>query len=224
MIKYFNDLIQGDDAWHDCRRGLLTASEMKLIVTPGLKSANNEKTRSHVYELAAQRISGYTEPTYVGWDMERGMDEEILARQLYRDTYHPVTEVGFITNDAWGFTLGCSPDGLVGDDGGIEIKSRRQKFQIETIATGEVPSEHLIQIHTCLLVTGRKWWDYVSYSGGLPMATIRVEPEQKYQDAILTAAAMFEVSVAEQIAAFEAGVQRLRTVPTERRVEQEMFI
>ena len=66
MIKYHDDLIQGSDEWHAARCGLLTASEVKLILTPTLKIANNDKTRAHVYEIAAQRITGYTEPSRKG--------------------------------------------------------------------------------------------------------------------------------------------------------------
>ena len=155
-ITYHPNLIQGSDEWADIRRGTITASEMSKILTPTLKIADNADTRSHVYELAAQRITGYTEPTYFGDEMLRGTAEEPLARQLYHDNFAPVTECGFITNDDHGFTIGYSPDGLVGDDGLIEIKSRRQKFQVQSIVEGEVPKEHVLQIQTGLLVTGRK--------------------------------------------------------------------
>ena len=151
-ITYHTDLIQGSEEWHNARRGLLTASEMKLILTPTLKMAANDKSRAHLWELAAQRISGYVEPSYIGDEMLRGWEDEIRARDLYAKRYAPVEEVGFVTNDQWGFTLGYSPDGLVGEDGLIEIKSRRQKFQVQAIATGEVPDEYALQIQTGLLV------------------------------------------------------------------------
>ena len=119
-IKYHTDLIQGSDEWLQARCGLLTASEMKLIVTPTLKIANNDKERSHLYELLAQRITQYVEPHYISDDMLRGHEDEVDARILYNDNYAPVTDMGFITNSKWGFTIGYSPDGLVGDDGLIE--------------------------------------------------------------------------------------------------------
>ena len=132
-VTYHRDLIQGSDAWHKARCGLITGSEVKLLLTPTLKQANNDKSRAHLWELAAQRISNYVEPSYIGDDMLRGHEEEFYARQLYAEHHAPVEECGFVTNDEWGFTLGCSPDGLVGDDGMIECKSRRQKYQIQTI-------------------------------------------------------------------------------------------
>src|SRR3546814_6407235 len=75
------DLIQGSEEWLQARCGLLTASEMKLIVTPTLKAANNDKTRTHLYELLAQRVTGYVEPHYISDDMLRGMDDEIIRSE-----------------------------------------------------------------------------------------------------------------------------------------------
>lgn len=223
-ITVHEDLVQGSDEWLAARCGTLTASEMKLILTPTLKVADNEKTRAHVWELLAQRLTGYVEPNYVGEEMLRGMDDEILARDLYSKKYAPVQEAGFITNDRWGFTLGCSPDGLVRSDGGIEIKSRRQKFQVQTIAEGAMPDDFALQVQTCLLVTERSWWDFISYSGGLPMVTIRVLPDERVQAAIIEAAGAFEARIAEKRAEYEAAQAVARLIPTERRIEQEMFV
>ncbi len=73
MITYYPDLIQGSDEWKSARCGLLTASEMKLIITPTtLKIASNDKERAHLYELLAQRITRYVEPSYISDDMLRG--------------------------------------------------------------------------------------------------------------------------------------------------------
>jgi hypothetical protein len=159
-ITYHPDLIQGSDEWLAARCGILTASEMKLIITPTLKIASNEKERSHLYELMAQRITKYVEPHYVSDDMLRGQDDEIEARMLYSKHYSPVEEMGFITNDRWGFTIGYSPDGLVGNDGLIECKSRRQKFQVETIVESAPPVDFMLQVHTGLLVSERDWLDF----------------------------------------------------------------
>lgn len=223
-IVYHPEVTQGSEPWLEMRRGLLTCSEVKLILTPTLKIAANDKERAHVWEIAAQRISGYVEPRYIGDDMLRGQEDEFYARQIYHDNFAPVTETGFVTNDQWGFTLGYSPDGLVGDEGLIEIKSRRQKFQIETIATAEVPPEHMMQLQAGLLVTGRKWIDFVSYSGGLPMIALRVEPVPEIQEAIIAAATAFEARVAERVQEYHATLATVRTVPTERRIDQEMFV
>lgn len=224
MITYHRNLIQGSEEWHAVRCGMLTASEMKLIVTPTLKAASNEKERLHLYELLAQRITRYVEPAYVSDDMLRGRDDEIEARALYAKHHAPVDDIGFVTNDEWGFTIGYSPDGLVGDDGLIECKSRRQKFQVQTIVSGEMPDDYLMQVQTGLLVTGRKWLDFISYSGGLPMCPIRVYPDPKIQEAIVAAATAFEERLAAAHAKYLANVAEHRLIPTERRAEEEMVL
>lgn len=225
-IVYHEELIQGSEEWLAARCGLLTASEMRLILTPAkLKMADNGEMRGHVHELLSQRITRHVEPAYVGYDMLRGQEEEILARYTYNEKYAPVTEVGFVTNDEWGFTLGYSPDGLVGDDGLIEAKSRRQKFQVATIIDGAVPAEYMLQLQTGLLVTRRKYIDFISYSGGLPMVTIRVEPVPEIQDAIIEAATAFEAKLAEGLRLYRAALAwpEARLIPTERTVQQEMY-
>jgi hypothetical protein len=228
-VTYHRELVQGSEEWHAARLGLITASEMKLLLTPTLKEANNEKSRAHLWELAAQRISGYVEPSYIGDDMLRGWEDEILARQLYSKTFEPVEEVGFVTNDKWGFTLGYSPDGLVGEHGLVECKSRRQKFQVQTIvehyADGSVPDDFTLQVQTGLLVTERRWIDLISYSGGLPMIPMRVVGDERIQNAIIEATTKAEKRIAEIIADYHAALEtNARLIPTERRVEQEMFV
>lgn len=229
MITYHNDLIQGSDEWLQARCGLLTASEMKLIVTPTLKIASNDKERAHLYELLAQRITKYVEPHYISEDMLRGYDDEILARSVYAEHYAPVAEMGFITNNKWGFTLGYSPDGLIGDDGLIETKSRRQKYQIETIVENvpeeTVPTDYAIQIQTGFLVSERKWCDFISYSSGLHMVVIRVYPIPAVMDAIEAAAYAFEERLAVKLAKYNATLKSAaRLIPTERRETREMFV
>jgi YqaJ-like viral recombinase domain len=227
MINTYPYMLQGSDEWRAARCGLLTASEMKLIITPNLKLASNDKERSHLYELLAQRVTGFVEPTFVSFDMMRGKEDENEALALYSHQIAPLSACGFMTNDKWGFTLGYSPDALCGDAGLVECKSRKQKFQIETfvmnVSTGTVPTDFLIQVQTGLMVSERKWCDLVSYSGGLPLAVIRAYPDREVQDAILQAAAAFEKRLASAHAAYLDVVASKKPIPTERRVEQEIY-
>lgn len=224
-IKYYPDIEQGSEEWHALRCGMLTASEMKHIITgKTLKYAENPTSRAHLNELLAQRITGYVEPAYVSDDMLRGTEDEIAAVLAYEQHYAPVERVGFVTNDKWGFTLGCSPDALVGKEGGAECKSRRQKYQVQTIVSGEVPEEHVIQVQANMLITERPWWDYVSYCGGLPMDVIRVDADLGIQTAIEVAAFAFENAIRKQLDAYNEAVKTRRLIPTERTIEQEMFI
>lgn len=195
-VVYHRDVVQGEPEWHNLRLGILTASEMKLIITPTLKIASNEKEKIHLYELLAQRVTNYVEPHFQSYDMERGHFDEEHAREKYSEENAPVEECGFITNDKWGFTIGYSPDGLVGDDGLIECKSRVQKWQmktlIECITKNEIPDDYVMQIQTALLVSERKWIDFISYSGGMVMPVVRCHAIPEIQEAIIVAARAFE--------------------------------
>ncbi len=225
MIRYHHDIEQGSEEWNALRCGILTASEVKLILTPTLKVASNDKERAHLFELLGQRITGYTEPRYISDDMLRGQEDEIEARIRYAEHYAPVTECGFVTNDDHGFVIGYSPDGLVGSDGLIECKSRRQKFQVETILNDEVPAEYMAQIQTGLLVTGRKWLDFVSYCAGMPMFVKRVFPNAKFQDAIIAAATGFEDRLQDAHRCYINALDRMPVViNTERTIEEEIII
>jgi hypothetical protein len=225
-IKYFPDLDQGSQAWLDARCGLLTASEMKLALTPTLKAANNEKTRAHAWELAAQRISNFVEPRYISDDMLRGQEDEIHARAAYEAAYGPLGRMGFITNSLHGCTLGYSPDGLVGARGLWECKSRSQKYQVQTIAENAMPEDFWLQVQTGLLVTERDFLDFTSYCAGLPMITIRVYPDDETQAAIIDAAQRFETRIAESVEAYHYTLNRpdTRAIPTERREIEEITL
>ena len=220
-ITYHPELIQGSDEWIAARRGLITAGSMDLILTPTLKGANNEKERTHLYELLAQRVTDYTEPQYVSDDMLRGLDDEVYAKQLYAEKYAPTVDTGLVTNDALGFLIGFSPDALVGDDGFLEIKSRRQKWQAQTIVEDEVPAEYMLQIQTGLLVTGRKWCDFISYCGGMHMFVKRVEPLPEYQTAIKVASTGFEIRLQTALKTYAEKIKPL--FPTERRIQEDII-
>jgi hypothetical protein len=122
--------------------------------------------------------------------------------------------------DDWGFRIGYSPDGLVGDDGLVEVKSRRPKKQLTTLLSDEVPAENMAQLQCGLLVSGREWIDYISYCGGMPLYVKRVLPSDKWFTAITTAVAQFEDTAAEMVAAYQTATQGRPA--TERVVEMEM--
>jgi predicted phage-related endonuclease len=224
-ITHHPDVIQGSDDWLAMRCGRLTASEMRKIITPTLKVANNNDTRVHAFELAFQRLTKFVEPQYVSDSMLRGQEDEILARAAYEQHFAPVTETGFITNDKWGFVIGYSPDWLVGEDGLIECKSRCGKYQVQTIAGNAVPEEYEIQLQTALLVSEREWIDFVSYCGGLPMFVKRVEPDPEVQAAIVAAATAFEERVADIEREYRSTLAAMpKLIPTERREAEEIVI
>ena len=192
-LKIFNELTQGEPEWIAARAGIVTASVVGKLITPStVKVAKNDTSRGLTATLAAERITGHVEPFHETEDMRRGTLDEPYARELYSEHYAEAVEVGFMVRDDWGFRLGYSPDGLVGEAGLIEIKSRNQRIQLATILADEVPLANMAQCQAGLLVSGREWLDYVSYSGGLPLYTKRVLPDPKWFTAIIEAATEFE--------------------------------
>lgn len=220
-IQYHSNVVQRSPEWFALKCGILSASNIDKIITPAkLEYAKNEKARTYLYELTAQRITNFIEPQFQSFDQIRGEEEEILAKALYSEKYAPVTDMGFVTNDKWGFMLGCSPDGLVGDAGGIQCKSRVQKYQVETIVNDGNITDFTLQIQTELLVTECKWWDFISYSNGLNMAVFRMYPDTKVQNAILAAAATFheQMGALLKVYADKLANPDARIVPVPRRL------
>ncbi len=216
------DLIQGTEEWMDQRRGIVTASVVGRLLTATGKPANNDTSRTLTAQLVAERITGWTDPTFVSDDMLRGHDDEPRAVAVYAEHFAPVTATGFMVRDDWGFRLGYSPDGLVGDDGLIEVKSRRAKKQLQTILGDEVPAENMAQLQCGLLVSQRAFVDYVSYCGGMPLYVKRVYPQIDWRLAIVEAVKAFEDTAAQMVADYEAATKGLPA--TERTVELEMVI
>lgn len=193
-----DDLIQGSDEWLQARCGLLTASVIGNLITPAtLKVANNETARSLTRHLTAERITGRVEESWQSRDMLRGTLDEPYARDAYAEWANTkVDECGLMILDTGTYRLGYSTDGLVGDDGLIEIKSRRQKTQLSTILDDAVPLENVAQIQTALFISGRTWCDYISYAGGMHLYVRRVTPDERWFDAIDKAATKFEEDAA----------------------------
>ncbi len=202
-LRIYDELIQGEQDWLAARCGLITASVIGQLLTPTLKVADNDTSRGITATLAAERITGRVEPVFVNADMWRGVIDEPYARAAYAEHHHaPVTEVGFMVRDG----IGYSPDGLVGDDGLIEIKSRKPKKHLQTILADRVPAENMAQCQAGLLVSGRAWLDYVSFCGGLPLWVKRVEPDSEWFAALTAAAETFEQNVTAYIDDYRAAV------------------
>ena len=160
--------------WVAIRSGIPTASQFGRIMTPTKRSYSSQ-ARAYARELLDQKHRGYSRETNCSPEMQHGLDMEPEARNWYAfDTGRDVQQVGFCLSDCGRF--GCSPDGLVGDDGGLEIKCPQPTTHLEYLDEGVVPSAYLPQIHGSLLVTGRKWWDFLSYCPGYPPLVLRVTP------------------------------------------------
>ena len=172
------------------------ARELDRVITADVTS---ETALGLIMTLAAERITGHVEPIQTSRAMERGTLDEPYARDAYSTHHTRVTELGFMVREFDGFKIGYSPDGLVSGDGLIEIKSRTQKIQLKTVLADEVPGENIAQLQTGLLVSGRDWIDYVSYSGGMKLWTKRIHPDPVWQTTLLAAANHVETIIANMI-------------------------
>lgn len=176
LIVY--DMPQGEPSWFDVRRGRITSSEFQKLM------ADNEAKKGRLTllrTLAGERISGQTAEAYTNAYMKRGHDVQAEALDWYaRTRFADVESVGFVYDPA--LDAGWSPDGTVGSEGAVEIKSVAPHLLIPILEKDEVPNEHIAQCQGGALWIGRrKWIDLVLYFPGMPKFVKRLEPDINYQ-------------------------------------------
>ena len=167
---------QRSDEWFKARYGMPTGSSFDKIITS--KGDPSKSQKKYMYKLAGEYISQSCEETYQSAAMARGTEMEEEARNLYEFvTGMEVQEVGFcvVKDEETQTKYGCSPDGLIGEDGCIEIKCPLMVTHVEYLLGNKLPTSYVQQVQGHLLVTGRKWCDFVSYYPGLKPLIIRVE-------------------------------------------------
>lgn len=170
-MQIHRDIEQGTPEWLALRLGLITCSEIKTIRADGVGA------QSYVNSLAYERITGESSSVFSGneWT-ERGHELETVARDMYEiKTGLTVEEVAFITNHGFGY----SPDGLVANNGAIEIKAKQPKDQIAILRSNEIPKEHLDQLDGGLLCADLYFIDFVAYCPNLPIFIKRVYREER---------------------------------------------
>ena len=200
---YHWDIEQGTPEWHDLRRGLITASAIDCLLTAGGKPASNETSRKTLYKLLGERLTGESDGSASTFDMQRGHLLEPYARDIYAQRFGPVVECGFIVATLGNVQVGYSPDGLVGDDGLIEIKSPRPKTHLLSLLSDTVPSEYISQCQTGLAVSGRRWCDFISYAPGLPLFVKRVARDDDRIAQLIAAAQAAEEQLAGLMALYQ---------------------
>lgn len=174
-----HDFEQNSPEWYAARMGIITASTFpKVLTAKTMKlSASAEEIENRI--VAEILTSGDNEGFSGNMWTERGHDLEPDAVALYEmTTGNSTTEVGFITNGEK--TIGCSPDRLVGKDGGLEIKCPAAHTHIASYLSGSVADDHKQQVQGTLMITKRKWWDVMSYHPELPPSIVRVKHDEEY--------------------------------------------
>jgi putative phage-type endonuclease len=173
---------QRSEEWFQARLGKVTASRVADVLAK-IKSGESASRRNYKIQLVSERLTGEKQETYINQAMQDGIDREFYAREKYVQQFGEVEEVGFVKHPT--LEAGASPDGMVGDDGIIEIKCPMGTTHTETLMTQEVPSKYIPQIQFQLRCTGRKWCDFVSYNPMFPqhlqVFVKRVEADEVYQ-------------------------------------------
>lgn len=172
MMQVF-DIDQGGDDWLRARMGIPTSSKFSVVMAKG-----EGKTRSeYMRRLAGEILTGEPSESFSNVHMERGKVMEDEAREHYAFIQDAdIRRVGFIRNG----NRGASPDSLVGDKGGLEIKTALPHIQIDRLERNRLPPEHKAQVYGNIWLAEREWWDFVSYWPRLPLLTVRVYRDENY--------------------------------------------
>lgn len=154
---------QRTEGWIKNRLGHITASKISAVMS---KSACR---KNYMAQLICERLTGGPTESFTNAAMQRGIDLEPIAREMYklREFDVDVQEVGFILHPTIPF-LGASPDGCVDEDGLIEIKCPNTWTHLEFLKSGKPKREYLLQMQTQMMCTGRKWCDFISFDDRLP--------------------------------------------------------
>jgi len=158
-MQIINNIEQGTNEWLKLRLGIPTASNFNKIITS--KGGNSTQINAYALELASDTLILEPEESYKSSDMERGNELEPEAREAYEQyTFNSVNIVSFIKENDCGY----SPDGLVGEEGLIEIKCPQKKNHTEYLSKKTLPSAYKAQVQGGLMISGRKWCDFISYN------------------------------------------------------------
>ena len=202
------DIIQGSPEWFAARVGRVTASRVADVIAK-TKTGWGASRANYMAELIAERLTGVPAASYTNAAMQWGTDTEPQARTAYQ-FYHDcdVVQVGFIDHPKIAMT-GASPDGLIGDDGLVEIKCPNTATHIDTLLstpTDSVASKYITQMQWQMACTGRKWCDFASFDPRLPEAMRLFVQRVPRDDAMI---AQLEKSVTEFLAELDAKVAEL---------------
>lgn len=199
------DELQRTEEWHQARCGKFTGSRFVDVMARNKKTGEPLKAyHDLIMDIIVERMTQKPIEGPTGYALQWGTDVEPFAREAYElETGLSVVESGFIVHPLHEFA-GCSPDGLVGDDGGLEMKCPKSSaIHLERFIEG-VPAEYVPQIQGCMWVAGRQWWDFVSFDPRMPeshqLLVRRVERDESYINKLAIAVLEAEQLVVERMA------------------------
>ncbi len=177
------NLTQGTDEWLAARIGKCTGSRFHDACSYTRSGSETAARRNYKYQLVAERLTGQQQDFYTNRAMDWGTATEDSARLAYEfKSGNEVDQAGMLVHPKLA-DVGFSPDGLVGEDGAIEIKCPETSTHIQTLTSGKIPAKYMEQVLGVMWVTGRKWCDFISYDPRLPedlqMIVIRLERNEK---------------------------------------------
>lgn len=186
-----NSAEQGSNEWLLERLGHVTGSR----VSDALAKKGTATRENYLWQLVAERLTWQVQESFTNAAMIRGTEQEPIARAAYEaHSGHFVDQVGFVKHPSLEW-FGASPDGLVGDDGLVEIKNPNTSTHLQYRKSGQPPAKYRYQMMAQLACTGRKWCDFVSFDSRLPeskqLFVVRFEPEAKDMEAMLEAVQEF---------------------------------
>lgn len=180
MNQITEEIEQRSDAWYKIRLGKATASRIADVMAK-TKTGYSASRKNYMAELICERLTGVKAESYKSVEMQRGIDLEPEARQAYEiETFQAVIECGFVTAPDIEMS-GASPDGLIGEDGLIEIKCPNTAQHIDSRITQEIDKKYIYQMQWQMYCTGRSWCDYVSYDNRLS-EKLRLFIKRVYRD------------------------------------------
>jgi len=190
-VKIIKDIEQGSLEWQTIRSGKVTASGMKNILTPAFKPRTGEMPHTYMMQILAEQWIGGALPQVQGvWDMEQGQLLETEARPFFAlTTGYNVTTAAFIESD--NPLVGASPDGIVNDCEGLELKCPHLVTHLKYLDAGELPDEYVLQVHGSLYVSGFKRWHFMSYRRNFPPLLLVVERDEEIMSKIHEAVTAF---------------------------------
>lgn len=160
-------IIQGSPEWFAARCGKVTASRVADVIAK-TKTGWGAGRANYAAELIAERLTGCTAPSFSNAAMQWGTDTEPFARTAYSERFATeVAEIGFVDHPEIAMT-GASPDGLIGDDGMLEIKCPNTATHLDTLQSQSVPTKYITQMQWQMACCGREWCDFASYDPRLP--------------------------------------------------------